>query len=47
MEVKVRKQEECYLVPEIQPNLNEAVSPIVIFSLVTSLEVPLELIVEQ
>ena len=31
-------QEECHLVPEIQPNLNETVSPIEIFSLVTSLE---------
>ena len=25
--VKVTKQEECHLVPEIQPNLNETVSP--------------------
>ena len=31
--VKVTKQEECHLVPEIQPNLNETVSPIEIFSL--------------
>ena len=40
-------QEECHLVPEIQPNLNETVSPIEIFSLVTGLEELLELIVEQ
>ena len=33
--------------PEIQPNLNETVSPIGIFSLVTGLEELLELIVEQ
>ena len=33
--------------PEIQPNLNETVSPIEIFSLVTGLEELLELIVEQ
>ena len=33
--------------PEIQPNLNETVSPIEIFSLVSGLEVLLELIVEQ
>ena len=33
--------------PEIQPNLNETVSPIEIFSLVTSLEELLEVIVEQ
>ena len=45
--VKVTKQEECHLVPEIQPNLNETVSPIEIFSLVTGLEEHLELIVEQ
>ena len=45
--VKVTKQEECHLVPEIQPNLNETVSPIEIFSLVTGLEELLELIVEQ
>ena len=45
--VKVTKQEECHLVPEIQPNLNETVSPIEIFSLVTSLVELLELIVEQ
>ena len=36
--LKVTKQEECHLVPEIQPNLNETVSPVEIFSLVTSLE---------
>ena len=34
-------------IPEIQPNLNETVSPIEIFSLVTSLVELLELIVEQ
>ena len=45
--VKVTKQEECHLVPEIQPNLNETVSSIEIFSLVTGLEELLELIVEQ
>ena len=33
--------------PEIQPNLNETVSPIEIFSLVTGLEELLELIVKQ
>ena len=41
------KQEECHLVPEIQPNPNETVSPIEIFSLVTGLEELLELIAEQ
>ena len=41
------KQEECHLVPERQPNLNETVFPIEIFPLVTSLEELLELIVEQ
>ena len=45
--VKVTKQEECHLVPEIQPNLNETVSSIEIFSLVTGLEELLELIAEQ
>ena len=45
--VKVTKQKECYLVPEIQPNLNETVSLIEIFPLVTGLEELLELIVEQ
>ena len=45
--VKVTKQEECHLVPEIQPNLNETVSLIEIFSLVIDLEELLELIVEQ
>ena len=44
---KVTKQEECHLVPEIQPNLNETVSPTEIFSLVTGLVELLELIVEQ
>ena len=33
--------------PEIQPNLNETVSPVKIFSLLTGLEELLELIVEQ
>ena len=45
--VKVTKQEECHLVPEIQPDLNETVSPIEIFPLVTGLEELLEWIVEQ
>ena len=44
--VKVTKQEECHLVPEVQPNLNETV-PSEIFSLVTRLEELLELIVEK
>ena len=45
--VKVIKQEECHLVPEIQPNLNETVSPIEIFLLLTSLEELVEMIAEQ
>ena len=45
--VKATKQEKCQLVPEIQPNLNETVCPIEIFSLVTGLDELLELIVEQ
>ena len=45
--VKVTKQEERHFVPEIQPNLNETVSPIEIFYLVTSLEELLELIVQK
>ena len=45
--MKATKQEECHLMPEIQPNLNETVYPIEIFSLVTDLEELLELIVEQ
>ena len=45
--VKVTKQEECHLVPEMQVDLNETDSPIKIFSLVTGLEELLELIVEQ
>ena len=45
--VKVTKQEECHLVPEIQTNLNETVSPTEIFSLVTGHGELLELIVEQ
>ena len=40
-------QEECHLVPEIQPNLNETVSPIEIFLLLTSLEELVEMIAEQ
>ena len=45
--VKATEQEECHLLPEIQPNLNETVSPTEIFSLVTGLQELLELIVEQ
>ena len=45
--VKVTKQEECHLVPEIQPHLNKKVPPIEIFSLVTSLKELLDLIVKQ
>ena len=45
--VKATKQEKCQLVPEIQPNLNETVCPIEIFSLVTGLNELLELIAEQ
>ena len=45
--VIVTKQEECHVVLEIQPNLNETVSPIGIFSLMTGLEELLELTVEQ
>ena len=45
--VKVIKQEECYFVLEIQPDLNETVSPIEIIYLVTGLEELLELIIEQ
>ena len=45
--VKVIKQEECYFVLEIQPNLNETVSPVEIIYLVTGLEELLELIIEQ
>ena len=41
------KSPQARRVPEIQPNLNETVSPIEIFSLVTGLEELLELIVEQ
>ena len=44
---KITKQEECHLVSEIQPNLNETVSPIEIFSLVIGLEELLGLIFEQ
>ena len=45
--VKVSKQEECHLVPEIQLNLKETVSLIEIFSLVTGLEKLLQVIVKQ
>ena len=45
--VRVTKQEECHLVPEIQINLNKTVFPLQIFSMVACLEVLLELIVEQ
>ena len=45
--VKVTKQEECHLMPEIQPNLNETLSPTEILSLVTELEELPELIVGQ
>ena len=45
--VKATKQEECHLLPEIQPSLNETASPIEIFSLVIGLQELLELIVEQ
>ena len=45
--VNVTKRKECHLVPEIQLNLNETVSQIETFSLVTGLEELLELIVEQ
>ena len=45
--VKVIMQEECYFVLEIQPDLNETVSPIEIIYLVTGLEQLLELIIEQ
>ena len=41
--VKVTKQEECHLLPEKEPSLDETVS----FSLVTCLEELLELIFEQ
>ena len=44
--VKVAKKKQCHFVPEIQPNLNETVSSIEIFPLITSLEELLELIVE-
>ena len=36
--VKVTRQEKGHFVPEIQPNLNETVSTIEMFSLVTGLE---------
>ena len=45
--VKISTQEQCHLVPEIQPNLNETVSPIEMFSLVTDFEELLGLIVEE
>ena len=45
--VKVAKKKQCHFVPEIQPNLNETVSSIEIFSLVARLEELLELIVSS
>ena len=45
--MKFSKQEECHFVPEIKPNLNETISPIEIFFLMTSLKELLELIDEQ
>ena len=42
--VKVTKQEECHLLLEIKSNLNETVSTIEMFSLVTNLKELLELI---
>ena len=45
--VKVTMQEECHLVSEIQPNLNETPSPIEISSLMTGFKELLELTVEQ
>ena len=45
--IKVTKQKEYHLVPEIQPNLNKTVSPTDIVLLVTGLEKLLELIVKQ
>ena len=45
--VKVTRQEECHLFPEIHPNISKTVSPMEIFSLVTGLKELLELRVEQ
>ena len=45
--VKDTKQVVCHLVSEVQPNLNETVSLIEIFSFVTGLAELLELTVEQ
>ena len=45
--VKVTNREKSHLMPKIQPNLNETVFPIEIFSLVNGLEELQELIVEQ
>ena len=45
--VKVTRQEECHLVPEIHPNINKTVSPMEIFFLVTGHKELLELRVEQ
>ena len=49
MEVDLKSKclQERRVSPEIQPNPNETVSPIEVFSLVTGLEELLELIVEQ
>ena len=46
-ELNVTKQKECRLMPEIQSNQNETVSPIEIFSSLTGFEELLGLIVEQ
>ena len=45
--LKVNKQEPCALVPEIQVELNEIVTPMEIFELVTGLEELIDLIVDQ
>ena len=45
--IEKKKKKECHLVLEIQPNLNEAISSIEIFSLGIGLEELLQLIVEQ
>ena len=45
--IKFNKKGECQLVPEVQLNSNENVSPIEIYSVVTGLKEQLELIVKQ
>ena len=45
--IRFNKKGECQLVPEVQLNSNENVSPIEIYSVVTSLKEQLELIVKQ